>query len=150
MPKKNIILNLPGFTVQNMTGYDPVIFNVKYNRKAKCPHCGGKNLRKKDTFMRQVRHEMLGEKQTILRFKAHKFCCRSCGRYFNQCFPGILKYQRATERLKQQLCRQHSFGICQKTLSGIFKFGKALLSVGIIAIIGWPIKRSLITNVLVS
>ncbi|WP_457606883.1 hypothetical protein, partial [Legionella pneumophila] len=34
--------------------------------------------------------------------KAHKYYCPACGRYFNQRFPGIGKYQRASESLRKQ------------------------------------------------
>ena len=127
MPKKNVILNLPGFIVEKTSGYDPIVFHVRYGRRNYCPHCEGKNLRKKDTFMREVRHEMIGFRLSLLRIKTYKFYCRDCGRYFNQRLPGILKHQRATERLKEQLSQQHSHGICQKTLSRTFKLGKATI-----------------------
>ena len=111
MPKYNVILNLPGFTVQKVEGYDPILFTIAYRRRVVCPHCNSQSLRKKDTFCREVAHEMLGERRTRLRIKAHKFYCRDCQRYFNQRFPGILKHQRATERLKQQVGRRHSEGV---------------------------------------
>jgi len=79
----NSILNLPGFIVQRVEGYSPIIFEVRYKQKAVCPHCGGKRLRKKDTFIRQVWHELIGVRRSQLRIKAHKYHCRSCGRYFN-------------------------------------------------------------------
>ena len=125
MPRKNVILNLPGFTVQKISGYDPIVFEVSHRNKVKCPHCDGKSLRKKDTFIRKVRHEMIGLRLSLLKIKMPKFHCRSC--YFNQRLPGILKHQRATERLKEQLSQQHSHGISQKTLSKTFKLGKATI-----------------------
>lgn len=125
MPNRNNILNLPGLTVQKIIGRDPLVMEVSYRRKATCPHCHSKNLRKKDTFIRRVWHELIGQRRTRLHIQAHKFHCRQCGRYFNQRFPGILKHQRATERLKEQLCRQHSQGVSQQHLSQQFKVGKA-------------------------
>ncbi|PIQ43850.1 MAG: ISL3 family transposase [Gammaproteobacteria bacterium CG11_big_fil_rev_8_21_14_0_20_46_22] len=127
MPRSNSILNLPGFTVQKISGYSPVVFELSYRRKASCVHCSSRNLRKKDTFVRKVWHELMGVRRSLLQIKAYKFHCRSCGRYFNQQFPGIIKYQRATERLKKQLCEQHSQGISQKDLSRRFKLGKATI-----------------------
>jgi transposase len=99
MPRKDNILNLPGFSIRKVSGYNPLVFDVNYRRTPHCVHCGGKKLRIKTSFIRQVRHEAVGHRQTLLRFKAHKFYCYTCQRYFNQQFPGIGKYQRATERL---------------------------------------------------
>jgi transposase len=77
--------------------------------------------------MRRVRHELVGERTTILLFKAYKFYCRPCNRYFNQQFPGIGKYQRATERLQQQVFHQHTEGVSEKSLAHNFKLGKATI-----------------------
>lgn len=127
MPKLNGIVNLPGFTVQKVSGFNPVVFDLCYRRKPQCPHCGSKKLRKKDTFVRRVWHELIGLRRSQLRIRAHKFRCYSCDRYFNQRFPGILSYQRASERLKKQLCEQHAKGVAQKDLSDSFRFGKATI-----------------------
>lgn len=127
MPKLNFILNLPGFTLQRVSGYDPIIFDVNYRRKPHCPHCHSTNLRKKDKSLRIIAHEAFGHRRSQLRFIAYKFFCRQCARYFNQQFPGIGKYQRATERLKEQLCKQHLDGICQKTLAQNFKVGTSTI-----------------------
>lgn len=125
MPRKNCILNLPGFTIQKTYGTNPLVMEIYYRRKARCPHCQTTKLRKKSRFMRQVRHESIGLRQTLLRFKAYKFYCYRCKRYFNQSFPGIGKYQRATERLRTQVFQQHTQGICQKDLADQLKLGKA-------------------------
>ncbi len=53
--------------------------------------------------MREVKHVSIGLRQSILRFKAYKFQCYRCKRYFNQRFPGSLKHQRASEALRQQV-----------------------------------------------
>lgn len=90
-------------------------------------HCDGTRLRKKDSFMRVVRHVSIGLRQSVLRFKAHKFQCYSCKRYFNQRFPGILKYQRASEPLRQQVFYQHTQGVSQKALSTHLRLGKATI-----------------------
>ena len=125
MPRKDLILNLHGFTLQKVSGHNPVILDVTYRRVSRCVHCRGKNLRKKDSFIRLVRHECFGLRRTFLRFKAHKFYCRRCQRYFNQRFPGILRYQRATEKFKKQVFHHHSQGISQRALSQNLKLGKS-------------------------
>ncbi|MCD6039116.1 MAG: hypothetical protein K0S27_516 [Gammaproteobacteria bacterium] len=65
-------LNLPGFSIKKVSGYNPLILDVYYRRKPRCLFCEGKRLRKKAAFIRQVRHELMGQRLTFLRFKAHK------------------------------------------------------------------------------
>ena len=127
MPQYNFILNLPGFTVTKVSGPNPVLIHAKYHRKPTCPHCHNNRLRIKDAFFRQVKHESIGHRNTILRFKAHKFLCRACGRYFNQRFPGILKYQRATEKLKSQVFKEHIQGVSQTDLAKQLVLGKSTI-----------------------
>jgi transposase len=125
MPRKDIILNLPGFAIKKVNGYNPLVIDANYRNKPRCVHCNGKKLRKKASFIRRVKHESIGYRQSILRFKAYKFYCYDCRRYFNQRFPGIGKHQRATERLQYQVFHQHTEGVSQQSLSRDFKMGKA-------------------------
>jgi len=127
MPRKDNILDLPGFAIQKTSGINPLVLDVAYRKRVHCPHCTSKRLRKKSNYIREVRHETIGHKITILRFKASKFYCNDCKRYFNQQFPGIEKYQRATRRLQKQVFHQHTEGISQKSLAKDFKLGKATI-----------------------
>jgi len=124
MPNKDVIVNLPGFKLIKATGFNPVILSVEYKSKQKyCIHCHSTAIRIKASRIRQVRHESIGLRQTCLEFKAHKYYCRSCHRYFNQRFPGILPYQRCSEKLKEQVFLDHSDGICQSDLAKRNKLG---------------------------
>lgn len=127
MPRKDNILNLPGFSIKKVSGYNPLILDVHYRKIPRCVHCNATRLRKKSSFIRQVRHESIGRRQTLLRFKAYKFHCYKCKRYFNQQFPGIGKYQRATERLHKQVFHQHTEGVSQQSLSRDLLLGKATI-----------------------
>src|ERR1700741_2443686 len=127
MPRKDNILNLPGFSIKKVSNYSPLVLDVFYRRKPRCAFCDNKRLRKKSSYMRRVRHELIGHRPTILRFKAYKFYCYACKRYFNQRFPGIGKHQRATERLQVQVFHQHTDGMDQKAISKLFKIGKATI-----------------------
>lgn len=127
MPRSNHILNLPGFSIRKTTGTNPLILDVVYCHVVRCIYCNSKKLRKKASFIRKVRHESIGHRQTILRFKAHKFYCNDCHRYFNQRFPGINKNQRATEHLRKEVFYQHTKGVSQKDLARQFKLGKATI-----------------------
>lgn len=125
MPRKDLILNLSGFTLQRVSGHNPVILDITYRRLPRCAHCYSKQLRKKVSFIRLVRHESFGLRRTWLRFKAYKFYCRACHRYFNQRFDGSLKYQRSTEKLKKQVFHQHTQGISQRALAHDLQLGKS-------------------------
>ena len=127
MPRKDNILNLPGFSIKKSHGYNPMIFEISYRRVARCVYCSGKRLRKKASYTRQVKHETIGHRLTLLRFKAYKFYCYDCKRYFNQQFEGIAKYQRATERLHYQVFHRHTQGVSQQDISKDFKMGKATI-----------------------
>ena len=110
MPKYNVILNLPGFTIQKVSGYQPILFDLSYTRLPRCAHCNSKAVRKKDSYMRMVHHELIGHRRVLLRFKAYKLYCNDCHRYGNQQFAGINKHQRSTERLQSQIYHQHTWG----------------------------------------
>lgn len=127
MPRKDNILNLPGFSIKKVSGYNPLIYDVVYRRKPRCAHCNSKKVRKKSSYIRTVKHELVGYRRTLLRIKAHKLYCRDCKRYFNQQFPGIGKHQRATERLHYQVFHHHTQGTSQQDLSKDFRVGKATI-----------------------
>jgi transposase len=127
VPKYNLILNLPGFSIEKVSGYQPLLLEVSYNRIARCAHCTSKSVRKKSSYMREVSHELIGHRRSVLRFKAYKLYCHSCKRYGNQQFPGINKHQRATWRLQAAVFHDHTRGISQKDLSQQHKKGKATI-----------------------
>jgi len=127
VPSVDYILNMPGFTIKQVSGYQPLRLDVVYRRVPRCGHCESKCVRKKASFMREVHHETVGHRRIILRFKAYKLYCHDCRRYSNQRFPGIGKYQRATDRLHAQVFFEHTDGISQKRLSERFKVGKSTI-----------------------
>jgi transposase len=127
MPRSDIILSLPGFAIKKVSGFNPTIIEVNYRRKPRCSHCNGNKIRIKYSFMREVRHEPIGHRQTLLRFRSHKYYCHTCGRYFNQQYEGIGKYQRATEPLKKHIFHRHTEGMSQQSISRDFRLGKATI-----------------------
>ncbi|MFO9558869.1 ISL3 family transposase, partial [Legionella pneumophila serogroup 1] len=42
MPRKDIILNLPGYSIVKVTGNNPVYIQVSYNRVVRCIYCNEK------------------------------------------------------------------------------------------------------------
>ena len=127
MPKNNLILNLPGFSIVKVSGYQPLLLDVKYNRLPRCSHCHSKKVRKKASYIRTVHHELIGHRRSILRFKAYKLYCHTCCRYGNQQFPGINKYQRSTWRAQAAVFHDHSRGVSQKDLAERYNKGKATI-----------------------
>lgn len=125
MPRSDAIINIPGFSIQKIENGDPVIYHASYHRTRCCLYCGSKRLHRKDSWLRDILHETIGIRRTVIRVKAHKFHCRACKRYFNERFEGVLPRQRATERLKKQTFHQHSEGISQTTLASWYKLGVA-------------------------
>lgn len=82
-----------------------------------CPYCGSYELRTKDTFIRNIKHITIGGKPSIMRIKRHKYCCKSCGKYFNGSPKGILKNQQSSEGLKTEVFYRHCEGVSKKDLS---------------------------------
>lgn len=117
MPLVDSILNLHGFSLEDISGLDPVVLKISYLEQVECVHCGGTDLRIKDTFWRWIRHESIGTRKVWLHLKAHKYHCKSCSSYFNSRFPGILPYKRTTEAFRKEVYEKHHDGISQKTLS---------------------------------
>lgn len=127
MPGYNLILNLPGFSIVKVSGYQPLLLDVVYKRQARCSHCTSTRVRKKSSYTREVHHELIGHRRSILRFKAYKLYCHACARYGNQQFPGINKYQRAKWRVQSAVFHEHGRGVSQKALSERYKQGKATI-----------------------
>jgi len=125
MPIENSILNLVGYKIEKIEGSYPVRITASYEGVVKCPYCGQKELRKKDRYQRIVRHESIGNRKTELHLTAYKYLCKNCHKYFNQRFPGILRYKRSTEGFRREVFEKHNDGICQSTLSKKLGIGQA-------------------------
>ena len=127
MPVHQTIIELPNFKVSDPVGWAFMSFEAVYEGKARCPHCDCENLRKKDSFWRKLRHICVGNRLSELKLRSHKFQCLGCKRYFNQRFPGVLPYKRATENFRRDVFQQHHDGITQKTLAQRMRLGQATI-----------------------
>ena len=125
MPPITSILGIDGFEVEDIHGTNPVVFKAKYLLCKICIHCQGSDLRLKDTFYRMIRHESLGARRSFLYLRTHKYLCRTCGKYFNDRFPGILPYRRSTQGFRREVFERHYDGIPQRTLSERMLVGQA-------------------------
>jgi len=125
MPLDLSILNIYGYAVEEISDCNPVIIKAKYIEKVTCIYCASSQLKIKDTFIRDLRHESIGSRKTILKLKSHKYFCKDCGKYFNQRFPGILPRKRSTEGFRLEVFQKHYDGVCQSTLSQRLEIGSA-------------------------
>lgn len=110
MPPCEPIIGLPDFKIISTNGTKTIEIDAKYVGRVECPHCQSINLRKKDSFVREIKHHFIGIQKSVLLVKTHKFHCRDCRRYFNQRIPGVQKYQRVTEPFKEQVALRHHGG----------------------------------------
>jgi transposase len=126
MPHDAAIMGLADYEIKDIRKHEGgVIIQARYTGPVSCPWCGSHNLRKKDRFVRQLRHETWGMRRCHLHLEAMKFHCLECGKYFNQRFPAIMPRRRSTEPFRQQVFWQHFDGICRKRLAESERIGTA-------------------------
>jgi transposase-like protein len=125
MPLDAIVVGLQDVEVLSYSGGNPAVLRARYVGLVVCPHCGGEKLRKKDFFIRRLRHASFGLRPVFLELESRKYQCLSCERYFNQRFPGIGTRRRSTEPFRRQIVRVHEEGISQRTLAAREKLGSA-------------------------
>lgn len=124
-PPGSILLDLPGFKLIEASGNNLLTLRVEYERPPKCPYCASLRLRVKDSFIRRIRHVLYGQRPSWIELKAHKYCCRKCGKYFNSRFPGVKPWRRATEPARLEVTTLHHNGWTQSSLSQHLKMGSA-------------------------
>jgi len=119
------IVGLPFLEIIKMEGMQTVHLHARSLLAPGCPWCGSSQLRKKDRFVRTLRHANFGTRPSWLHLESHKFLCKSCGRYFNERFPGVGPSRRSTEPFRRQIFQAHHHGISQRTLSERERLGSA-------------------------
>lgn len=124
-PSDSIILDLPGFKIIDVTGKSFLTLRVEYLEKQSCPRCNSCELRIKDSFIRRIRHILLGQRPSWIEVKAHKYRCYRCGTYFNSRFNGIKPRRRATEPSRVEVAMLHHKGWTQFDLSQRLRLGSA-------------------------
>ena len=124
-PADSIVVGLPQFEIESVEGPETVRLHARYLGPVSCPWCQGVQLRMKDRFVRVLRHANFGTRPSYLHLQSHKFHCKSCGRYFNQRFPGIGRGRRSTEPFRRQIFQAHHGGISQRTLGQRERLGSA-------------------------
>jgi transposase len=111
------VLGLANYEVTGIEHSGAVVrISARYLGSVACPDCQSEKLRSKGRYLRSVRHESWGMRHCWLILEAHKWLCRACGRGFRQQFPGILKWQRASEWFRRMIFFQHWDGISRRRL----------------------------------
>ena len=108
-----------------MTRHGAIIIKAEYIGPVACPGCNSKHFRTKDWFVRHLRHESVGTKNTWLYLTVRKYCCEECGRYFRARVPGLLLYRRSMEMFRKEIFMDHHDGIFQQHLYRARKIGSA-------------------------
>lgn len=114
---ERIILGLPDMAITKVLSLTPCILEVRWTGENHCPHCGGEELRVKDSFWREIKSYRVAVNPVRLRIRCHKFRCERCGRYFNTRLPGVKPWNRATELLKKNVFLEYNKGISNKDIA---------------------------------
>ena len=114
---ERIILGLPEMAITKVVSMSPCVVEVRRTGEDRCPHCGGTELRTKDSFWREIKSYRVAVNPVRLRIRCHKFRCEHCGRYFNTRLPGVRPWSRATELLKKSVFLEYNKGISNKDIA---------------------------------
>ncbi|MBQ8744480.1 MAG: hypothetical protein IJZ18_04800, partial [Mailhella sp.] len=52
---ERIILGLPDMAISKVVSLSPCVLEVRWEGENRCPHCGGGELRVKDSFWREIK-----------------------------------------------------------------------------------------------
>ena len=112
MISSELILGLPCYQITGIARHGRELrISARYSGPISCPDCGQRKLRKKDRYIRRVRHENLCGRYCVLLLEGRKWQCLGCDRYFRQLFTGIQQYQRSSEAYQKAVYSQHLDGI---------------------------------------
>jgi len=121
----DIITGLPFLKVEEVIRSHGIEVQCRLEQTVQCPHCQGHDLRLKDKKRRSIKGITHGNVPTGLRILVFKYSCRPCGRLFWQAIPGVRKYSRTSQPLKEELFAKHIQGISQKQLAEDLLMGQA-------------------------
>ena len=77
MPQSDTsIVGLPFLEITKMEGVQTVHLHARSRLAPSCPWCGSGRLRKKDRFVRTLRHANFGTRPSWLHLESHKFLCK--------------------------------------------------------------------------
>lgn len=121
----DIITGLPFLRIEEIKRGRSVEVLCRLDLEAVCPRCESHDLRLKDKKRRSIKGISHGLVRTELRVLVPKYRCRPCGRTFWQAIPGVRKYSRTSQPLKEELFAKHIQGVSQKQLAEDLSMGSA-------------------------
>jgi transposase len=119
------VLGLPDLSLKSIDHGDIIYFNAILKAKPSCPRCGSSHLHVKDSFNREVNHSKHGNQVVIVRYRSHKYVCKTCAKYFNLKIQGLLGKHRSTESFKLDVFERHSGGVAQSYIANTHKISHA-------------------------
>lgn len=121
----DVITGLPYLKVEEVRRSRGFEVFCRVEQAVRCPRCAGEELRLKGKKLRRIKGITHGTVPTALQILVHKYRCRFCERTFWQEIPGVRKYSRTSQPLKEELFAKHIQGISQKQLAEDLAIGSA-------------------------
>lgn len=125
MLSDDVITGLPFLKVEGVKRGRCFEVMCRLDQQAFCPNCRSADLRLKDKKRRSIKGITHGMVRTELQVLVPKYRCRDCGRSFWQAIPGVGRYSRTSQPLKEELFAKHIQGISQKQLAADLVMGSA-------------------------
>lgn len=119
------VLGLPDLELKSIDYAENIYINAVLKAKPTCPGCLSSHIYIKDSFDRRINHTRLGNQLVIIRYRSHKYLCRTCGKYFNLKIQGLLGKRQSTESFRLDVFERHQGGVTQKYLSDTHKISHA-------------------------
>ena len=119
------VLGLPDLTLESIDHDKNIYLNARLKSKPCCPHCDSAHIHVKDSFNREINHSKHGNQVVIVRYRSHKYVCKSCGKYFNCRLQGLLGKHRSSEAFKLDVFERHSGGVTQSYLANTHNISHA-------------------------
>lgn len=116
MPLESKVFNLHGCEVVDVHGHDLVHIVIRLSSPSRCPHCGSRSLRNKGRRERQVRHEGIGLRPSVIEYTSRKYRCKECGKHFWENPSCVQSRRRSTEPFRKQVVSEHVDGISLRRL----------------------------------
>jgi transposase len=119
------VLGLPDLCLESIEYHENIYINANLKAKPPCPSCSSSKIYIKHSFERQINHSRFGNQNVVVRFKSHKYLCKSCGKYFNLKLQGLLGKHQSSESFKLDVFERHSGGAAQSYLGNTHKISHA-------------------------
>lgn len=119
------VLGLPDLSLESIEYHENIYINASLKTKPPCPRCLSSKVYVKDSFVRKINHSRHGNQTVIVRFKSHKYLCKTCGKYFNLKLQGLLGKHQSSESFKLDVFERHSGGVAQSYLGNTHNISHA-------------------------